>query len=65
MSMMSERAETPTILQRKRVHEAPAVQHNADQEGCDEHDAAAGQDRVDDIEDATQVPDVERQTRCF
>ena len=60
---MSERAETPTILQRKRVHEAAAVQHNAVQEGCDEHDAAAGQDQVDDVENATQVPEVERQTR--
>jgi FtsZ-interacting cell division protein ZipA len=63
MSMMSERAETPTTLQRKRVHEAPAMQHNADQEGYDEHDAATGEDQVDDVEDATQAPEVERQTR--
>ena len=63
VSMMNKRAETQTILQSKHVHEAHAVQHNADQEGCDEHDAAAGQDRVDDFEDATQVPEVERQTR--
>ena len=61
MSMLRERAETPTTVQRDRVHEASDVQQDFDQEGRDDQHAAAGQD--DDAEGATQIPDVGRQTR--
>ena len=55
MSEKKERAETPATVRSDHVHEALA-----DQEGHDDHVAAASQDNVDGAE---EVPDVERQTK--
>ena len=55
MSEKKERAKTPTTVWSDHVHKALA-----DQEGHDDHVAAASQDNVDG---ANEVPDVERQTK--
>ena len=55
MSEKRERAETPTTLQGEHVHKAFAVHEDADQEGHDDHVAAAGQEKGDGAAKARDV----------
>jgi hypothetical protein len=60
MSEKREKAKTPITVQREHVHEAVAGQEDAEQDGRDDHAAAASQDRGDG---AAEVLDEGIQTR--